>query len=160
MTIEFRYGGHFVHTPRTHYINGTVTYVDNVDVDWLSTLEIKDMIRELGVHNSKYFYYTLPGHGPADGLYALEKDEDILNFVSSIPRNRQMSVNVEDDSDMHEVIGDSTQPPMLQATIDYGESFNEIHDDLFSQVDENRYGSFSFSNEPLFQEERSAFVSW
>ncbi|XP_020417204.1 uncharacterized protein LOC18781319 [Prunus persica] len=156
MTIEFRYGGNFVHTPRTHYINGMVTYFDNVDVDRLSTLEIKDMIQEFGVQNSKYFYYTLPGHGPADGLYALEKDEHILGFVRSIPRNRHMTVYVEHDSDVHEVIGDLTQPPMSQANIDYGESFNEIHDDLFSQVDENRYGSYSLSNDHLFQEERSA----
>ncbi|KAI5318199.1 hypothetical protein L3X38_037907 [Prunus dulcis] len=114
------------------------------------------MIQELGVQNSKYFYYTLPGHGPADGLYALEKDEHILGFFRSIPRNRQMTVYVEHDSDVHEVIGDLTQPPMSQANIDYGESFNEIHDDLFSQVDENRYGSYSLSNDHLFQEERSA----
>ncbi|KAI5342959.1 hypothetical protein L3X38_010835 [Prunus dulcis] len=114
------------------------------------------MIQELGVQNSKYFYYTLPGHGLADGLYALEKDEHILGFVSSIPRNRQMTVYVKHDSDVHEVIGDITQPPMSQANIDYGESFNEIHDDLFSQVDENRYGSYSLWNDHLFQEERSA----
>ncbi|PQM37082.1 uncharacterized protein Pyn_28059 [Prunus yedoensis var. nudiflora] len=45
---------------------------------------------------------------------------------------------------------------MSQANIDYGESFNEIHDDLFSQVDENRYGSYSLGDDHLFQEERSA----
>ncbi|CAN6721333.1 unnamed protein product [Malus baccata var. baccata] len=90
------------------------------------------MMEEVGYTNVKKYHYTKLGEEPEHGLHPLVSDSDITNMVKLIPRSREMTIYVEHDVDTPHI---ATEPPQDQ-TSNYSNVFDEITDDVFSQVPE------------------------
>nr|KAJ0211834.1 hypothetical protein LSAT_V11C400205990 [Lactuca sativa] len=72
LVIEIR--GVFTKSPGGKYIDGTVSYIDDVDTDLFSVDELDDMVRELGYKGN---------------------DQDVLKLVSYVPKHRLVKVYIE-----------------------------------------------------------------
>ena len=59
LTLKIHYSGIFTKSPGRKYIDGTVSYVDDVDIDLFSIHELDDMVRELGYKGEHIVYYHL-----------------------------------------------------------------------------------------------------
>ncbi|CAN6676250.1 unnamed protein product [Malus baccata var. baccata] len=117
-------------SPKHTYFGGKTVYFDNVDPDLLSTIELKYMMEEVGYTNE-----------PEHGLHPLVSDNDITDMVKLIPRSREMTIYVEHDVDTPYI---ATEPPQDQ-TSNYSNVFDEILDDVFSQVPVELFSQATYS---------------
>ncbi|CAN6560231.1 unnamed protein product [Malus baccata var. baccata] len=112
------------------YFGVKTVYFDNVDLDLLSTIELKYMMEEVRYTNAKKYPYTKPGEEPQHGLHPLVSDSDMMDMVKLIPGSREMTIYVEHDVNTPHIAPASPQ----DQTSNYFNVFDEITDDAFSQV--------------------------
>ncbi|KAM1213531.1 hypothetical protein ACFX13_005028 [Malus domestica] len=129
-------------SPNHTYFGGKTVYFDNVDPDLLSTIELKYMMEEVGYTNVKKYHYTKLGEEPEHGLHPLVSDNDITDMVKLIPRSREMTIYVEHDVDTPYI---ASEPPQDQ-TSNYSNVFDEILDDVFSQVPVELFSQATYSH--------------
>ncbi|KAM0896838.1 hypothetical protein ACQ4PT_022942 [Festuca glaucescens] len=79
------------------YIEGTVDYYDNCNVDTWSLLWIKDFVRELGheLTDRLHIYWCLPGKDATDGLLCIEKDADIVQMIEAAADHKELCLMVD-----------------------------------------------------------------
>ena len=56
-TLKIHHGGMFSDPPRRGYVNGNVSFIDNVDVDLFSVIELNDMVMSIGYSGEMIMYY-------------------------------------------------------------------------------------------------------
>ncbi|KAM2808188.1 hypothetical protein PS2_043102 [Malus domestica] len=100
------------------------------------------MMEEVGYTNVKKYHYTKLGEKPEHGLHPLVSDSDITDMVKLIPRSREMTIYVEHDVDTPHI---ATEPPQDQ-TSNYSNVFDEISDDVFSQVPVELFSQATYSH--------------
>ncbi|KAM2845960.1 hypothetical protein COP1_028340 [Malus domestica] len=142
LTLKFICGGQLMISPKHTYFGGKTVYFDNVDPDLLSTIELKYMMEEVGYTNVKKYHYTKLGEEPEHGLHPLVSDNDITDMVKLIPRSREMTIYVEHDVDTPYI---ATKPPQDQ-TSNYSNVFDEILNDVFSQVPVELFSQATYSH--------------
>ncbi|KAM1004837.1 hypothetical protein ACFX2C_004985 [Malus domestica] len=142
LTLKFICGGQLMISPNHTYFGGKTVYFDNVDPDLLSTIELKYMMEEVGYTNVKKYHYTKLGEEPEHGLHPLVSDNDITDMVKLIPRSREMTIYVEHDVDTPYI---ASEPPQDQ-TSNYSNVFDEILDDVFSQVPVELFSQATYSH--------------
>ena len=81
-TIKLYHGGEFTKYPDVRYIDGTVNYVDMVDIDEFSVHELDAIMKgfRYGVPPVIYYHFLVPGGDFHFGLRPLGNDEDVANF--------------------------------------------------------------------------------
>nr|KAJ0200898.1 hypothetical protein LSAT_V11C600303910 [Lactuca sativa] len=96
-TLKRHYSGVFTKSPGRKYVDGTVSYIDDVDTDLFSVHELDDMDRELGYKGEQTLYYPLciPEFPLDYGLLPLGNDQDVLKLVSYVPKHRLVKVYIE-----------------------------------------------------------------
>lgn len=78
-TIELHHGGYFAFRPSIEYINGKLSYIDNVNVKELNLdVLMQSILRVLGYELDKplYFHFVLPAISLGKGLIPLDCDAD------------------------------------------------------------------------------------
>ncbi|CAL1404480.1 unnamed protein product [Linum trigynum] len=78
----------------TGYTDGKTDYIDFVDVDKLSMLEIKEMVRTAEVEQAMQFFWLMPGVDVHNGLKLLESDKDVLEMGGHVPEDRVIHLYV------------------------------------------------------------------
>ncbi|CAI9285051.1 unnamed protein product [Lactuca saligna] len=82
-TIKLRHWGEFTKFPDVNYIDGTVTYIDMVDIEEFSVHEMDAIMKGLGysVPPVIYYHFQLPKRDMHFGLRALGNDDDVRNLA-------------------------------------------------------------------------------
>nr|KAJ0212180.1 hypothetical protein LSAT_V11C400158540 [Lactuca sativa] len=96
-TLKIHYSGVFTKSPGRKYVDGTVSYVDDVDTDLFSVHELDDMVRELGYKGEQtlYYHFCIPEFPLDYGLLPLGNDQDVLKLISYVPKHRLVKVYIE-----------------------------------------------------------------
>lgn len=79
-SLEINHGGVFVQSSVLRYEKGNVTFVDNVDIDEFSLIELSEMLKEIGYRSPEpvYFHFRLPLIDLNKGLVPLSCDADVM----------------------------------------------------------------------------------
>nr|KAJ0227088.1 hypothetical protein LSAT_V11C100000450 [Lactuca sativa] len=93
-TIKLHHGGEFTKFPNVNYIEGTVTYVDMVDIEEFSIHEMDVIMKGLGysVPPVIYYHFRVPKGDMHFGLWALGNDDDVLNRAQYVKQQKLIRV--------------------------------------------------------------------
>ncbi|CAI9288241.1 unnamed protein product [Lactuca saligna] len=96
-TIKLHHGGEFTKFPNVNYIEGTVTYVDMVDIEEFSIHEMDAIMKGLGysVPPVIYYHFRVPKGDMHFGLRALGNDDDVLNLSQYVKEHKLIRVYTE-----------------------------------------------------------------
>nr|KAJ0221265.1 hypothetical protein LSAT_V11C200084130 [Lactuca sativa] len=96
-TIKLYHGGEFTKYPDVRYIDGTVNYVDMVDIDEFSVHELDAIMKgfRYGVPPVIYYHFLVPGGDFHFGLRPLGNDQDVANFSQYVSEHKVMKVYIE-----------------------------------------------------------------
>ena len=96
-TIKLHHGGEFTKFPDVNYIDGTVTYVDMVDIEEFSVHEMDAIMKGLGysVPPVIYYHFRLPKGDMHFGLRALGNDDDVRNLAQYVKEHKVIRVYTE-----------------------------------------------------------------
>lgn len=85
-SMKIHHGGMFTDPPGRMYVNGTESFIDNVDTDLFSVIELNDMIMMIGYRGDKkmYYKYMVPDSDLDNGLRALGSDQDVHDLSSYV----------------------------------------------------------------------------
>nr|KAJ0184472.1 hypothetical protein LSAT_V11C900490150 [Lactuca sativa] len=91
------HGGEFTKYPDVRYIDGTVNYVDMVDIDEFSVHELDAIMKgfRYGVPPIIYYHFPMPGGDFHFGLRPLRNDQDVANFSQYVSEHKVMKVYTE-----------------------------------------------------------------
>lgn len=77
--LRINHKGTLVETPIKWYVNGEVTEMNwSWDVDYMSYMELDDMIKSGDYVNIKCLWYWHPAYSFSRGLRPLNNDQDVL----------------------------------------------------------------------------------
>ena len=78
-------------------MKGKTSFVDLVDCDQLSVLEINDMIQEIGYTNKHpmWYHFKIPDSDLDKGLQDLGTDQDIINLLKYTSKYKVIGVFIE-----------------------------------------------------------------
>nr|KAJ0185193.1 hypothetical protein LSAT_V11C900500550 [Lactuca sativa] len=96
-TIKLHHGGEFTKFPNVNYIEGTVTYVDMVDIEEFSIHEMDAIMKGLGysVPPVIYYHFRVPKGDMHFGLRALGNDDDVLSLSQYVKEHKLIRVYTE-----------------------------------------------------------------
>ncbi|CAI9262195.1 unnamed protein product [Lactuca saligna] len=96
-TIKLYHGGEFTKFPDVQYIDGSVNYVDMVDIDTFSVHELDAMMKgfRYGVPPVIYYHFLVPGGDFHFGLKPLGNDDDLRTFAQYVCDHKIMRVYTE-----------------------------------------------------------------
>ncbi|CAI9287748.1 unnamed protein product [Lactuca saligna] len=96
-TIKLYHGGEFTKYPDVRYIDGTVNYVDMVDLDDFSVHELDAIMKgfRYRVPPVIYYHFLVPGGDFHFGLRPLGNDQDVANFSQYVSEHKVMKVYTE-----------------------------------------------------------------
>lgn len=80
--IQLHHGGYFVESPTRSYVNGKVTFIDTVDIDEFSIVELNHILKEVGYNDQVpvFYHFRLPLVEMSSGLVPLMCDADVNIF--------------------------------------------------------------------------------
>ena len=106
--LRIHHRGKLVETPVKWYVNGEVTEMNwSWDVDYMSYMELEDMIKSEGYVNIKCLWYWNPAYSFSRGLRPLNNDQDVLQFSKDVVGYDVIDVYVEHSVGIPEIIDDS-----------------------------------------------------
>ncbi|GJS87545.1 mutator type transposase [Tanacetum coccineum] len=80
--LKINHGGTFTPPPMTRYKGGKVNWVDDIDSDTFSIVEVTSMLQELGYENPcMAYYYKKPNLELENGLVELVVDKDVYEML-------------------------------------------------------------------------------
>ncbi|CAI9278342.1 unnamed protein product [Lactuca saligna] len=96
-TIKLYHGGEFTKFPDVQYIDGSVNYVDMVDIDTFSVHELDAIMKgfRYGVPPVIYYHFLVPGGDFHFGLKPLGNDDDLRTFAQYVCDHKIMRVYTE-----------------------------------------------------------------
>ncbi|RXH86773.1 hypothetical protein DVH24_022046 [Malus domestica] len=78
------------------YVGGKVDFFDYCDKDFMSLLEVDDMVEELGYENVFMSYqYRIPGMEIRNGMKPLMTHSDVINMCKFVPNHTLIDVYIE-----------------------------------------------------------------
>ncbi|CAI9277149.1 unnamed protein product [Lactuca saligna] len=94
-TIKLYHGGEFNKYPDVRYIDGTVNYVDMVDIDEFSVHELDAITKgfRYGVLPVIYYHFLVPSGDFHFGLRPLGNDEVVANFYQYVNEHKVMMLD-------------------------------------------------------------------
>ncbi|RXI02320.1 hypothetical protein DVH24_026850 [Malus domestica] len=92
-TIKMFHGGQL---SEDFYVGGKMDFFDYCDKDFMSLLEVGNMVEELGYGNIFISYqYRIPGMEIQNGLKPLMTDSDVINMCKFVPNHTVIDVYIE-----------------------------------------------------------------
>ncbi|GJV40798.1 hypothetical protein Tco_1419238 [Tanacetum coccineum] len=80
--LKINHGGTFITPPMIRYKGGKANWVDDVDSDIFSIVEVTSMMKELGYDNPcMAYYYKKPKKDLDNGLTELDVDKDVCEML-------------------------------------------------------------------------------
>ncbi|GJR12654.1 hypothetical protein Tco_0795306 [Tanacetum coccineum] len=80
--LKINHGGTFITPPMIRYKGGKVNWVDDIDSDIFSIVEVTSMMKELGYDNPcMAYYYKKPKKDLDNGLTELDVDKDVCEML-------------------------------------------------------------------------------
>lgn len=131
------HSGQFVKFGKTMYTgpNLCVSHIDYCDPDEISMLEIVAMGNEIGLKGVKTFHCSKGGVNDCNFLFALQNDNDVMNLVNLIDKDRMVGIFVE-----HEIVNDpSTDSESLGHESETYPNVDELlghESEIFPNIDE------------------------
>ncbi|CAL5204561.1 unnamed protein product [Lathyrus oleraceus] len=106
--LRIHHRGKLVETPVKWYVNGEVTEMNwSWDVDYMSYMDVEDMIKSEGYVNIKCLWYWHPAYSFSRGLRPLNNDQDVLQFSKDVVGYYVIDVYVEHNVGIPQIIDDS-----------------------------------------------------
>ncbi|GJZ45842.1 hypothetical protein Tco_0593438 [Tanacetum coccineum] len=104
-SLEIHHGGKLSQAPNRLYDGGKVNWLDQIDSDGFSVVEVNQMLKCLGYLNPKmeYWYKMLD----KDALLSLSNDNDVLRFIKYVDRYKLMQLYVVHPVDKPKLLGDN-----------------------------------------------------
>lgn len=99
-TVKVHHGGFFVgHGNLRSYLNGKVSWFDNVEIDTWSPLWLDQFVEDLGYLRTPTLkiYWLLPGKDISDGLRVVVSDTDTNVMASMVEKFRTLVVYIDHD---------------------------------------------------------------
>lgn len=124
-SLKIHHGGFFTESPGRKYIEGTYNFIDFIDIDLFSVIEIHDMIEKLGYKRKDcvmYYHFKIPNNDLDYGLQALGNDGDVLNLVRYVDKYKLIEVYIEHEHTVLETYWKSPQRVMIEEIVDEGPS--------------------------------------
>ncbi|GKB76909.1 hypothetical protein Tco_0943804, partial [Tanacetum coccineum] len=85
--LKINHGGTFTPPPMTRYKGGKVNWVDDIDSDTFSIVEVTSMLQELGYENPcMAYYYKKPNSELENGLVELVVDKDVYEMLMYVDK--------------------------------------------------------------------------
>nr|GEX59563.1 transposase, MuDR [Tanacetum cinerariifolium] len=83
--LKISHGGAFTPPPKIRYKSGKVNWVDAIDSDVYSVVEVNTMMKEIGYEKPlfDYYYYKEPKNDLDNELKKLSSDQDVLQMLKS-----------------------------------------------------------------------------
>ena len=96
-TLKIHHGGIFTKSPGRRYVDGTIDYVDFVDIDVFSVHELDTMVREIGYVEGQtlYYHFLIPEVELDFGLLPLGNDGDVHVLSNYVEKNNLLSIYIE-----------------------------------------------------------------
>ncbi|CAL5192488.1 unnamed protein product [Lathyrus oleraceus] len=105
--LRIHHKGKLVETPVKWYVNGKVTEMNwSWNADYMSYMELEDMIKSEGYVNIKCLWYWNPTYKFFRGLRSLNNDQDVLQFSKDVVSYDVIDVYVEHCVGIPEIIDD------------------------------------------------------
>ncbi|XP_023764407.2 uncharacterized protein LOC111912905 isoform X3 [Lactuca sativa] len=135
-TIKLYHRGEFTKFPDVQYIDGSVNYVDMVDIDTFSVHELDAIMKgfRYGVPPVIYYHFLVPGGDFHFGLKPLGNDDDLRTFAQYVCDHKIMRVYTEhdenDDNENHtaEVQEFPSPPRSSPVEVEVQPLHVEVHD--------------------------------
>ncbi|GJT46593.1 hypothetical protein Tco_0955308 [Tanacetum coccineum] len=118
--LKINHGGAFTPPHKIRYKGGKVNWVDTIDSDVFSVVEVNNMMKELGYEKPSFdYYYKEPKNDLDNGLKKLSSDQDVLQMLKYVEKYKVIDLYVD-----HSV---------TKETVNVDESLlvNELDNDLF-----------------------------
>ncbi|GJV65469.1 hypothetical protein Tco_1476297 [Tanacetum coccineum] len=98
-SLKIHHGGVFVGFPERRYVNGQEAYIDLIDIDTFSVLELSSFMKELGYTHGRpmFYHFRVPNNDQDYGLKALACDEDVITLSKHVGEHKLINVYIEHD---------------------------------------------------------------
>ena len=112
--LKINHGGAFTSPPKVRYKGGKVNWIDTIDSERFSVVEVATMMEELGYENGSSgmdFFYKLPNSDLDNGLRKLETDKDALELMSHVSKYKVIDLYVDHSGSKN---SKSVEPALLE----------------------------------------------
>nr|GEV34381.1 hypothetical protein [Tanacetum cinerariifolium] len=98
-SLKIHHGGVFVGFPERRYVNGQEAYIDLIDIDTFSVLELSSFMKELGYTHGRlmFYHFRVPNNDLDYGLRALACEEDVISLSKHVGELKLINVYIEHD---------------------------------------------------------------
>ncbi|PWA98378.1 F-box domain-containing protein [Artemisia annua] len=96
--LKINHGGAFTSPLKVRYKGGKVNWIDTIDSEKFSVVEVATMMQELGYENGSSgmdFFYKLRNSDLDSGLRKLETDKDALELMSHVSKYKVIDLYVD-----------------------------------------------------------------
>lgn len=96
--LKINHGGAFTSPPKVRYKGGKVNWIDTIDSERFSVVEVATMMKELGFENGSSgmdFFYKLPNTDLDNGLRKLETEKDVLELMTHVSKYKVIDLYVD-----------------------------------------------------------------
>ncbi|GJV88076.1 mutator type transposase [Tanacetum coccineum] len=125
--LKINHGGAFTPPPKIRYKGGKVNWVDAIDSDVFSVVEVNTMMKEIGYEKPSFdYYYKEPKNDLDNGLKKLSSDQDVLQMLKYVEKYKVIDLYVD-----HSVTKESLN--VYESLL-----VNELDNDLFIENQELR----------------------
>ncbi|PWA90375.1 Zinc/iron permease [Artemisia annua] len=96
--LKINHGGAFTSPPKVRYKGGKVNWIDTIDSERFSVVEVATMMQELGYENGSSgmdFFYKLPNSDLDNGLRKLETDKDASELMTHVSKYKVIDLYVD-----------------------------------------------------------------
>ncbi|GKA49008.1 zinc finger MYM-type protein 1-like protein [Tanacetum coccineum] len=118
-SLMIHHGGVFVGFPERRYVNGQEAYIDLIDIDTFSVLELSSFMKELGYTHGRpmFYHFRVPNNDLDYGLKALACDEDVITLSKHVGEHKLINVYIEHDLTRLNI--NFTSPPVAELDNDF-----------------------------------------
>ncbi|GJR84051.1 hypothetical protein Tco_0154836 [Tanacetum coccineum] len=97
-SLKIHHGGVFVGFPERRYVNGQEAYIDLIDIDTFSVLELSSFMKELGYTHGRpmFYHFRVPNNDLDYGLKALACDEDVITLSKHVDNDFDPFLGLDD----------------------------------------------------------------
>ncbi|PWA43786.1 transposase, MuDR [Artemisia annua] len=137
--LKINHGGAFTSHPKVRYIGGKVNWIDTIDSERFSVVEVATMMQELGYENGSSgmdFFYKLPNSDLDNGLRKLETD-NALELMTHVSKYKVIDLYVDHCVSKN---SKSVEPSLLENVANDSQNVLENADiDVLDDVSEDEW---------------------
>ncbi|GKD36098.1 hypothetical protein Tco_1251607 [Tanacetum coccineum] len=129
--LKINHGGTFTPPPMTRYKGGKVNWVDDIDSDTFSIVEVTSMLQELGYENPcMAYYYKKPNSELENGLVELVVDKDVYEMLMYVDKFKVIELYTDHTVKKQHVLTQEPLATIIDVTQPDSSSGNEAEVDV------------------------------